>query len=138
VLYQVSPEKSVTLSNKMEKPFTARFIDAEARVRLELTNTGDETCKVVEILAVFLKDEETPGGGPSREHIKFDAVKSMLPKGSAVLTHRTWIDGKPADGSRDQLERLKTVAGEDKPYVLDISWENVEGKTRYQRIPVGH
>src|SRR5947209_8504537 len=72
------------LSDEMEKPFTARFIDAEARVRLELTNTGDETCKGVEILAVFLKDEETPGGGTSRAHIKFDAMKSMLPKESAV------------------------------------------------------
>ena len=123
----------------MEKTFTARFIDAEApRLRLELTNTGLETCKVVEVLAVFLKDEETPGGGPSRAHIKFDAVKSMLPKESAVLVHRTWIDGKPADAGRDQLGRLKAVAGEAKPYVLDISWEDREGKTRYQRIPVGH
>src|SRR5881227_2216289 len=126
----------MTMSNKIEKTFTARFIDAEARVLLELTNTGDETCKGVEILAVFLKDEETPGGGPSRAHIKFDAVKSMLPKESAVLVHRTWIDGKPADAGRDQLGRLKAVAGEAKPYVLDISWENVEGKTRFQRIPV--
>jgi hypothetical protein len=122
----------------MEKPFTARFIDDGARVRLELTNTGDETCKGVEVLAVFLKDEDTPGGGPSRAHIRFDAVKSVLPKVSAVLTHRTWIDGKPADAERDQLERLKAVAGEAKPYVLDISWEDGEGKTRYQRIPVGH
>ena len=122
----------------MEKPFTASFIDAEAGVLLELTNTGDETCKTVEILAVFLKDEETPGGGPARAHIKFDPVKAMLPKGKAVLSHRTWIDGKPADAGRDQLERLKARAGEAKPYVLDISWEDREGKTRFQRIPVGH
>ena len=135
---QVLPEKTTTLRDKMEKPFTARFIDAEARLRLELTNTGEETCKGVEVLAVFLKDEETPGGGPSRAHIKFDAVKSVLPKESAVLTHRTWIDGKPVDGGRDQLGRLKAVAGEAKPYVLDISWEDGEGRTRFQRIPVGH
>jgi hypothetical protein len=122
----------------MEKPFIARFIDDGARVRLELTNTGDETCKGIEVLAVFLKDEDTLGGGPSRAHIKFDAVKSVLPKVSAVMTHGTWIDGKPVDGGRDQLERLKAVAGEAKPYVLDISWEDGEGKTRYQRIPVGH
>jgi len=122
----------------MEKPFTARFIDAGARVLLELTNTGDETCKVVEVLAVFLKDEDTPGGGPSRAHIKFDAVKSVLPKESAVLTHRTWIDGKPSDAARDQLGRLRALEGKVKPYVLDISWENGEGKTRFQRIPVGH
>jgi hypothetical protein len=130
--------QTAALSDKMEKPFTARFINAEARVRLELTNTGDETCKAVEILAVFLKDEDTPGGGPSRAHIKFDPLKSVLPKEVVVMTHRTWIDGKPADADHDQLERLKAVAGEAKPYVLDISWENVEGKTRFQRIPVGH
>jgi len=122
----------------MEKTFTARFIDAEARVLLELTNTGNETCKSVEILAVFLKDEETPGGGPSRAHIKFDTIKSVLPKEKAVLSHRTWIDGRPSDADHDQLERLKAIAGEDKPYVLDISWENGEGRTSYQRIPVGH
>lgn len=128
----------IAMSNKIEKPFTARFIDAEVKVLLELTNTGDEACKGVEILAVFLKDEETPGGGPSRAHIKFDAIKSVLPKEKAVLSHKTWIDGKPADADRDQLERLKVITGEVKPYVLDISWENGEGKTRFQRIPVGH
>jgi hypothetical protein len=122
----------------MEKTFTARFIDADARVLLELTNTGDETCRVVEILAVFLKDQGTPGGGPSRAHIKFDAIKSVRPKEKAVVSHRTWIDGKAADADHDELERLKLVAGEVKPYVLDISWEDGEGKTRYQRIPVGH
>jgi hypothetical protein len=122
----------------MGKPFTARFVDAGARVLLELTNAGDETCRGVEILAVFLKDEETPGGGPSRAHIKFDSVKSVLPKEKAVLSHRTWVDGRPADASRDQLERLKAIEGQAKPYVLDISWENGEGKTRFQRIPVGH
>jgi len=36
------------------------------------------------------------------------------------------------------LTRLKVIAGEVKPYVLDISWEDPEGKTRFQRIPVGH
>lgn len=122
----------------MEKTFTARFIDAEAQVLLELTNTSDETCKAVDVLAVFLKDEETPGGGPSRAHIKFDTVKAVLPKESAVLTHRTWIDGKPVEGGRDQMGRLKAMEGKVKPYVLDISWENGEGKTRFQRIPVGH
>ncbi|HEY0172954.1 MAG TPA: hypothetical protein VGB98_18185 [Pyrinomonadaceae bacterium] len=126
------------MSDKMEKPFTVRFIDGGAGVLLELTNTGDEACKAVEVLAVFLKDEETPGGGPSRAHIKFEAVKCVLPKESAVLAHRTWVDGKPVAGGFDQLGRLRAVAGEVKPYVLDISWENGEGKTRFQRIPVGH
>ena len=122
----------------MEKPFTARFIGAGARVLLELMNTGDETCRCVEILAVFLKDEETPGGGPARAHIKFDPVKSVLSKEKAVLSHRTLIDGREADAGRDQLGRLKAIEGQVKPYVLDISWEDGEGKTRYQRIPVGH
>lgn len=105
---------------------------------LELTNTGDETCKIVDILAVFLKDEDTPGGGPSRAHIKFDTITVVLPKDKAVFSHKTWIDGRPVDAGRDQLERLKAIEGETKPYVLDISWEDREGKTRYQRIPVGH
>ncbi|HEX8474062.1 MAG TPA: hypothetical protein VF666_08530 [Pyrinomonadaceae bacterium] len=122
----------------MEKPFTARFIEAEARVLLELTNTSDQTCKGVEILAVFLKDEETPGGGPSRAHIKFEPIKSVLPKEKAVLSHKTLIDGRQAGAGLDQLGRLLAVAGEVKPYVLDISWEDDEGKTRFQRIPVGH
>jgi hypothetical protein len=122
----------------MEKPFTARFIETEARVFLELTNTGDETCKGVEILAVFLKDEETPGGGPSRAHIKFEPIKSVLPNEKTILSHRTLIDGRQAAADRDQLGRLKAIEGVVKPYVLDISWENVEGKTRFQRIPVGH
>ena len=124
--------------NRSEKPFTVRFIEAGAQVLLELTNTSDEAFKGVEILAVFLKDEETPGGGPSRAHIKFDAVRQIRPKAKAVLSHRTLIDGMTADPERDQLRRLRAVDGKEKPYVLDISWEDEEGKTRYQRIPVGH
>jgi hypothetical protein len=126
------------MSNGMEKPFTARFVGGEEKVLLELTNTTDEVLRGVEILAVFLTDQGTPGGGPSRSHIKFDTLKSVKPKEKAVLSHRTWIDGKPVDASHDQLDRLKVVEGEVKPYVLDISWEDGEGKTRYQRIPVGH
>src|SRR2546423_4005468 len=128
----------MTMSNKIVKPFTARFIDAEAKVLLELTNTSDETCKGVEILAVFLKDEETPGGGPSRAHIKFDAVKSVLPKERAVLSHRTWIDGKPTDAVRDQLERLKVMAGEGKTHVLGIFLGGLGRKNPHPAIPVGH
>jgi hypothetical protein len=107
-------------------------------VLLELTNTSDEVLGGVEILAIFLRDQGTPGGGPSRSHIKFDPVESFEPRGKAVLSHRTWIDGKPADADRDQLERLKVVAGKARPYVLDISWETCDGRTLYQRIRVGH
>ncbi|HEX6185048.1 MAG TPA: hypothetical protein VFZ44_14275 [Pyrinomonadaceae bacterium] len=122
----------------IEKPFTARFLDDDDKVLLELTNTTDEVLKGVEILAIFLKDQGTPGGGPSRSHIKFEPLKAVRPKEKAVMSHRTWIDGKPVDADDDQLERLKVVAGEEKPYVLDISWETGDGRTRYQRIPVGH
>jgi len=121
-----------------EKPFTFRFIDTKPRVLLELKNTTEKTLRSVEILTVFLKDLETPDGGPSQAHIKFDAVKSIHPKDSAVLSHRTWINGKPVNDARDQMERLKIIAGEANPYVLDISWENLEGKAGFQRIPVGH
>src|SRR5919199_568912 len=101
----------MTVSGRMEKPFTIRFIDAGAQFLLELTNTSDEP---------------------------FDAVRRIQPKAKAVLSHRTLIDGRTADPEHDLLGRLKVVAGEAKPYVLDISWEDAEGKTRYQRIPVGH
>ena len=128
----------MTVSSKAEKSFIFRFIDTSSRVLLELTNATDNTLKSIEILTIFLKDEETPGGGPSQAHIRFDAVKSMQPKEKAVLSHKTWINGRPADTDHDQLGRLKVIAGEVNPYVLDISWEDAEGKTRFQRIPVGH
>src|SRR5688500_10168839 len=100
----------------MEKTFTARFIDDDERARLGWRTTGDERCKVVEILAVCLNDEDAPAGGPARAYSKFDPVNAVLPKGKAVLSHRTWIDGRPADAGLDQLGRLKAVAGELKPY----------------------
>ena len=131
-------ENFMSTNNNDEKPFTFRFIDTKPRVLLELQNTTDKTYRSIEILTVFLKDEETPDGGPSQAHIKFDAVKSIHPKDSAVLSHRTWINGKPVNDARDQMERLKVIAGAANPYVLDISWENAEGKARFQRIPVGH
>jgi hypothetical protein len=128
----------MTTNNHTEKPFTFRFVDAKPKVLLELTNATEKTLKSIEILTVFLKDEETPGGGPSQAHIRFDSIKSMQPKEKAILSHRTWINGRPAGIDHDQLERLKIIAGEVSPYVLDISWENAYGKTQFQRIPVGH
>jgi hypothetical protein len=123
-------------NGKTEKPFNFRFIDAPATVLLELTNGTDHTLKSIEILTVFLKEEET--SGPSQAHIRFDAVALMKPGEKAVLSHKTWINGKPADTNHDQLERLKIIPGRVSPYVLDISWEDAHGKTRFQRIPVGH
>jgi hypothetical protein len=120
------------------KPLSYRFIDGESDVLLELTNAADHSLKSVEILTVFLKDLDTPGGGPSQAHIRFDAVTSIRPKENVVLSHKTWVNGKVADANADQLARLKPVIGEVKPYVLDISWQDPEGKTRFQRIPVGH
>ena len=128
----------MSTSNKTVEPLTISFIEADSKLLLELTNRCNQTFNSIEILTVFLKDEETAGGGPSRAHIRFEALKSIQPNERAVLSHRTWIDGKPAAPDHDQLERLKVVAGEAKPYVLDISWEDTEGKTRFQRIPVGH
>jgi len=122
----------------IEKPFTVQFIGGGAGVRLELTNTADIALKGVEILSVFLKDEETPGGGPSRAHIRFEALKCVRPGEKALLSHRTWIDGKPVAPEHDLLARLEARADRVKPYVLDISWEDAAGNTRYQRIPVGH
>src|SRR5918912_3837887 len=119
----------MAISGKNVKTFTARFIDEGPKILLELTNVSDKTLKSVEILTVFLKDEETHGG-PSRVHISFEALNSIRPQGKAIITHKTWVDGKPAGPEHDQLERLKAAAGEDRPYVLDISWQDAEGKTQ--------
>ena len=128
----------MAIMSKTEETFVAQFIDSGSKVHLELMNATDQTLECVEVLTVFLKDEEITGGGPSRVHIKFDDIKSIRPKERAVLSHRTWIDGKPVDSSDDQLKRLKVIASETRPYVLDISWQDGEGKTRFQRRPVGH
>jgi len=124
------------MSANIAKPLTFRFIDVETDVRLELNNDADYTLKCVDILTVFLKDLET--GGPSQAHIRFDQVDSIRAKGQVVLSHKTWVNGKIAAAGADLLARLKVVLGEAKPYVLDISWQDPEGKTRFQRIPVGH
>ena len=125
-------------TNTIEKPFVFRFIEAQPTVLLELMNVTDANLKSVEILTVFLKDEETRGGGPSQAHIRFDGIKSMQPKERIVVTHRTWINGKPSATDDDQLARLKVIPGQVSPYVLDISWEDTAGKKGYQRVPVGH
>lgn len=127
----------MTTNGTAEAPLTARFVEAGENVLLELSNTTDQQLKGVEILTVFLKDEESPGGA-SRTHIKFDEIRSIQPKEKVVLSHRTWIDGQPVGTDQDKLKLLKVETGGAKAYVLDISWENAEGKSRYQRIPVGH
>lgn len=128
----------MTIDSKTEKPFTFEFIDEGSKVLLGLTNGCDQTLKCIEVLTVFLKDEETPGGGPSQANIKFKDTECLHPQEKVVLSHRTWINGKPAPLNQDQLERLKVVAGEVRPYVLDISWQDEDGKSRFQRLPVGH
>jgi hypothetical protein len=118
-------------------PFMIRFMDTKPRVLLELTNTTARTLKSIEILTVFLKDEDGPGG-PSREHVRFDRINSVQPNARAVVSHRTWINGRPASDAKDQIGRLQVVPGTVKPYVLDISWEDMDGKVQFQRIAVGH
>lgn len=121
--------------NNMNKAFNFRFIDAAAKVSVELTNATDETLKSIEILTIFLKE---PDGGPSQAHIRFDGVKAMQPGEKTILSHRTWINGKPSDSDHDQMERLKPIAGQASPYALEISWEDPEGKMRFQRIPISN
>jgi len=126
------------MSNNMTKTLTARFLDTQPKVLLELTNETETTLKSVEVLTIFLKTNATLNNGYSQAHIRFDAIKLMPPRQTAVMSHRTWIDGKPASDEQDQMTQLTIVAGKVNPYVLDISWENAEGKARFQRIPVGH
>lgn len=120
------------------KPFTHQFVNDGSNVLLELTNSTQETLKTVEILTVFLKNDEAAAWGPSQVHIRFEAVERMLPAEKSVMHHTIIINGKPAASDCDRLQQLQPVEGKDKPYVLDISWQNPEGKTRFQRIPVGH
>lgn len=129
-------EFMTTISN-CRTPFIIRFMDTKPRVLLELTNTTEMTLKSIEILTVFLKDEGPAAGSPPA-HIRFDRVNSVQPNGKAIISHRTWINGTPASEAQDQIGRLQVVAGAVKPYVLDISWEDVDGKIQFQRIPVGH
>jgi len=125
------------ISNNSRTPLVIRFMDTKPRMLMEITNTTAKTLKSVEILTVFLTNEEGPGG-PSRAHIRFDQIKSVQPNEKAVVSHRTWINGMPANDAQDQIGRLEVLAGTAKPYVLDISWEDMEGKIQFQRIPVGH
>ena len=119
------------------KAFTFKFIDVDSTLRLELVNMTDQTLKRIEVLTIFLKDENTPGG-PSLFHIRFEAIDMIRPLEKAVVSHQTWADGRPILSGLDQLQRLEIVPGKLTPYVLDISWQDDEGKTRFQRIPVGH
>jgi hypothetical protein len=127
----------MTTSSNSRTPFIIRFVNTKPRALLELTNTTEMTLRSIEILTVFLKDE-APGTGSSRAHIRFDRINSVQPKEKAVVSHRTWLNGKPVSEAQDQIGRLEIVAGAVKPYVLDISWEDLDGKTQFQRIPVGH
>ena len=126
----------MTTSN-CKKPFIIRFMNTKPRILLELTNTTEMLLKSIEILTVFLKDDG-PAAGPSRAHIRFDPINSVQPREKAVISHRTWINGRPASEAQDQIGRLEIVTGAVKPYVLDISWKDLDGKTQFQRIPVGH
>ena len=126
------------MNNHPQKTLTVRFLDTKPRVLLELTNATEKPLKSVEVLTIFLKTNTSLSRGYSQAHIRFDAIKLMLPHQTAVMSHRTWIDGEPASDERDQMTQLTIIAGKFNPYVLDISWEDAEGKARFQRIPVGH
>jgi hypothetical protein len=126
------------IATKTDAALTATFVENGSNLQLELTNATDETIKCIEVLTIFLKDNETPGGGPSRAHIRFETIQTLQSKERAILSHKTWIDGKPSDSDHDLLQQLRVIAGELKPYVLDISWQDAEEKTRFQRIPIGH
>jgi hypothetical protein len=62
----------------------------------------------------------------------------MQPREKTVLSHRTWINGKPAGADHDQMERLKLIVGQVNPCALEISLQDAEGKIRFQRIPAGN
>ena len=126
------------MSIKKPRPFTYQFLDEGPSLLLELTNATQQTLKRVEILTIFLKNEETTVAGPAQVHIRFDSVERILPAEKSVFSHTTLINGKVTKDDRQQLSRLQGVEGVPNPYILDISWQDTEGRTRFQRIPVGH
>jgi hypothetical protein len=126
------------MANNKPRPFTHQFVNDGANIHLELTNATKHTLNQVEILTVFLKNEETAAAGPSQVHIRFEAVDRMLPAEKSIVPHTTLINREAVGADRDQLQRLQVIDGAANPYVLDISWQDLEGKTRFQRIPVGH
>jgi hypothetical protein len=117
--------------------FDFKFIDGDAMLHLELMNLTDQILKGIEVLTVFLKDDDSAGWASSAR-IRFERIESIKPHEKAIVSHRTWGGGKPVAAQDDQLKRLVLVQGKSKPYVLDISWQDAQGKTRFQRIPVGH
>ena len=119
------------------RTFVHALINTDANATLQLTNDSSATLRSVEILTVFLKDQLLPGS-PSPAHIRFATVAVVRPHEMCVVPHKTWMNGKAVTGTNDQLLRLETRQGSVKPYVLDISWEDPQGKTNFQRIPVGH
>ena len=126
------------MTNNKPKPFTYKFVNDGPNLLLELTNATKQVLKRVEILTVFLKNDDALGWGPSQVHIRFEPVEHILPSQKSIMHHTIWINGKQADGETDHLQQLQVLDGNAKPYVLDISWQDAEGKTRFQRIPVGH
>lgn len=126
------------MTKKKPRPFTCRFLIDGPNIHLELTNATKHTLRHVEILTVFLKNEETAAHGPSQVHIRFEAVERILPAEKSIVPHTTLINREAVGGDRDQLKRLQEIDGTAHPYVLDISWQDVDGKTCFQRIPVGH
>src|ERR1044072_8636097 len=96
----------------MKKTFNFRFIDASSKVAVELTNASEKTLKSIEILTIFLKDNHTPGGGPSQAHIRFAGKKSMKQGKKTVLSPQPWINEKPADSDHEQMKRQKPKAAQ--------------------------
>jgi hypothetical protein len=72
---QYGIETIMTIANAT--PFGFRFVDTKQRVLLELTNKTEMTMKSIEILTVFLKDEETPGE-VLRKHIFVSTEYSLF------------------------------------------------------------
>lgn len=126
----------MTINDATENPFMFRFTESESKVFLELFNGCYQTLRNVEIFTVVLDDEEIIDSIPPKVSISFADLKFINSKQWIILSHKTWIDGKPTHAKHDQLSRLKAITGQAKTYVLDISWDNAEGKRRFQRIPM--
>ena len=72
------------MTNNKPKPFTYKFVNDGSNLLLELTNATRQVLKRVEILTVFLKNDDALGWGPSQVHIRFEGVARILPAENSI------------------------------------------------------
>ena len=92
----------IMTSNDNRAPLVIRFMDTKPRMLMEITNATTTTLKSVEILTVFLKDEQ--GSAAPLATFRFDP-QIQFNKRKGGCSHRTWINGRQRNDAQDQIGR---------------------------------